>query len=68
MGAGILTLGITMFHGFDLEAQTSGGGLTPDHSPVQTACIVESTGEIVGYANDCTPGNGNCIDTSCTSS
>jgi hypothetical protein len=34
-------------------------------SVILTRCVVRSTGETVGYANNCGSGSGNCIDHSC---
>ena len=32
---------------------------------IPTQCVVRSTGEVVGLANNCGSGSGNCIDTTC---
>ena len=32
---------------------------------IPTVCVLVSTGEVVGRANDCGPGSANCVDVVC---
>ncbi|WKD85058.1 hypothetical protein KCTC32516_00396 [Polaribacter huanghezhanensis] len=61
LGATFMLVGLLSFNPTTAEANVNEDfGVVVD-----TKCVIKATGQVVGYANDCGPGEGACIDRFC---